>query len=103
MNLVMERINVINSAAGAKSLISSYIDAGHDVLCAEDIYSALHYGNGMKNSAIAVAQAEEKSTLIGIKFQKLHDIIILLSSMTLIWSCGDTLASAKVLYGSTIQ
>ena len=27
-------------AAGAKSLIRNYIDAGHDVLCAEDIYAA---------------------------------------------------------------
>ena len=54
-------------AAGAKSLIRSYIDAGHDVLCAENIYAALYYGNDMKNSAIALAQAEEKSTLFGIK------------------------------------
>ena len=54
-------------AAGAKSLIRSYVDAGHDVLCAENIYAALYYGNYMKNSAIALAQAEEKSTLFGIK------------------------------------
>ena len=52
--------------AGAKSLIRSYVDAGHDVLCAENIYAALYYGNDMKNSAIALAQAEEKSTF-GIK------------------------------------
>ena len=38
-------------AAGAKSLIQSYVDAGHDLECAEDIYTALHYGNGMKKSA----------------------------------------------------
>ena len=55
MNLAMEKINLVENAAGAKSLISSYVDAGHDTLCAEDIYAALHYGNGMKNSAIAVA------------------------------------------------
>ena len=50
------------------------MDGGHDVLCAEDIYAALHYGNGIKNSAIAVAQAEDKNTLIGIKNSKSYTI-----------------------------
>ena len=89
-------------AAGAKSLIRSYVDAGHDVLCAENIYAALYYGNDMKNSAIALAQAEEKSTFGIKKVQKLHSII-LLSFMTPIGSCVDILASAKVFDGSTIQ
>ena len=60
-------------AAGAKSLIRSYVDGDHHALCTEDIYAALHYGNGMKNSAIAVAQAEEK-TLIRIKNSKSYTI-----------------------------
>ena len=59
--------------AGAKSLIRSYVDGDHHALCTEDIYAALHYGNGMKNSAIAVAQAEEK-TLIRIKNSKSYTI-----------------------------
>ena len=58
-------------AAGTKSLIRSYADADHDVLCAEDVSAAFCYGNGMKNSAKAVAQAEEKSTLSGIKIPKI--------------------------------
>ena len=92
-------------AAGAKSLIRNYIDAGHDVLCAEDIYAALHYGNGMKNFAVAVAQAEEKNTLTGIKNLKNYTISFFWVSWHSygIWSCGVTLALAKVLYGSTIQ
>ena len=90
-------------AAGAKSLIRSYVDAGHDVLCAENIYAALYYGNDMKNSAIALAQAEEKKYIIwDKKVQKLRSII-LLSFMTPIGSCVDILASAKVFDGSTIQ
>ena len=56
MNLVVER---------------SYVDAGHDVLCAEDNYGALHLGNVMKKYAVAVEQVEEKTILIRIKIPKI--------------------------------
>ena len=55
----------------------------------------------MKNSVIAVAQAEEKNINWDKKFLRLHNIIPL--SMTLIWSGRDTWASVTVLYGSTIH
>ena len=63
-------------AAGAKSLIRSYVDGGHDVRYADDIYAALHYGNGTKKITIVVAQAEEKNTLIEIKNSKTYTISI---------------------------
>ena len=34
-------------AAGVKSLMRSYIDAGNDILTAEDVFKALHHGKGI--------------------------------------------------------
>ena len=79
MNLAIQRI----SAIARQLVLNLSKDLGHNVLSAEDIYAALHYGNGMKNSVIAVAQAEEKNINWDKKFQRLHNIIPL--SMTLIW------------------
>ena len=58
-------------AAGAKSIMRSFVDAGKDLLTAEDMHSALHYGDGMKNSAIAVACVDGKSILDGTKTNKI--------------------------------
>ena len=32
--------------------VSSYFDAGNDLLASEDIYHVLHYGNGLQNAEI---------------------------------------------------
>ena len=58
-------------AAGEKSLICSFVDAGNDLVCAEDIYTALHYGHGLKNSAVGVATIKGKSKLSGTKIAKI--------------------------------
>ena len=42
--------------ASAKTIIRSYVDPGKDLLTAEDLHKSLHYGYGMKNSQIAVAE-----------------------------------------------
>ena len=34
-------------SATSKSLMSSYIDAGSNIITAEDVFTALHYGNGL--------------------------------------------------------
>ena len=43
-SLRMERINVTQcESAGAKSLIRSYVDTGHDLVSAEDVADAFKY------------------------------------------------------------
>ena len=34
-------------STAAKSIINSFVDAGSDLMTAEDVYKALHYGNDM--------------------------------------------------------
>ena len=46
--------------ATAKNIIQSYVDAGNDLLTAEDINKSLHYGYGMKNSEIAFGEIQIK-------------------------------------------
>ena len=59
-------------SAAAKSILRSFIDAGNDVMNAEDVYEGLHYGFGMKNTKVAVAKIE-KVTLSGQKIRNITD------------------------------
>ena len=59
-------------SAAAKAILRSFIDAGNDVMNAEDVYEGLHYGFGMKNTKIAVAKIE-KVTLSGQKIPNITD------------------------------
>ena len=53
-------------SAGAKCVIRSFIDAGNNLLIAEDIYEALHNGNGIQNADVAVVKIDSRaSTLSG--------------------------------------
>ena len=45
-------------SAAAKTIIRSYIDAKNDVISAEHIYDALHYGKGLKDAAVVVIEVE---------------------------------------------
>ena len=49
MNLAKARINVIKKST-SKTLMSSYTDAGSDIITAGDAFTTLHYGNGLKHS-----------------------------------------------------
>ena len=59
-------------SAYTKTLIRSFVDAGNDVVCAEDLYSAFHYGNGMKNTKADVVKIESLP-LTGQKIPKVGD------------------------------
>lgn len=74
-------------AAYAKSLIRSYVDAGHDVQSASDVARAFQYARGLTDTKVAVAEvnnaqprlvAPRNSEVIGIKsyhsfrFHKTH-------------------------------
>ena len=42
---------------------SSYIDACSDIISAEDVLTALHYGNVLKHSRVCVAKISEEDTV----------------------------------------
>ena len=53
-------------SSGAKNLINSFVESGNNLLCAHDIYLALHYGRGMSNAKAGVIEIDSgKSTLSG--------------------------------------
>ena len=59
------------ASAGAKSLIQSYVDAGHDLVSAEDVADALKYGSGLKISTVSVVSIEKSAAIMGTKIQKI--------------------------------
>lgn len=57
--------------AGAKSLMRSFVDAGNDILSADDLKQALMYGKGLKNTNVGVAVINsDQSKINGIKIAK---------------------------------
>ena len=46
----------------AKNIINSFVDAGNDMMTAEDVYKALHYGNGMQDTKDCVLQIDVNNT-----------------------------------------
>ena len=61
-------------SAAAKTIVRSYVDAGNDVLTAEHLHKSLHYGFGMKDSKVAVAQINiDKIVLEGPKIQNISN------------------------------
>ena len=57
-------------SAGAKSLIQSYVDAGHD-LVSVDVADGLKYGSGLKKSVVSVVSIEKSAAILGKKIQKI--------------------------------
>ena len=86
MSHAKEKINVTDSAA-AKTVIRSYVDAGNDLMNAEDIYNVLHYGFGVQDAMVCVAEVDTSATtLIGPKvpsFTSYHSISFTRKSMRL--------------------
>ena len=53
-------------SSACKTVINSYVQSGNDVKTAEDVYDALHYGAGVKDSKACVLQIDsEQSCLTG--------------------------------------
>ena len=46
-------------AAAAKTIIRSFVDAKNDLVSAEDVHKALHYGKGLKNASVVVLEIED--------------------------------------------
>ena len=53
-------------SVAAKNIIHSFIDAGNGLTKAEDVYTVLHYGNGLSNLKVSVLQINsDKISLSG--------------------------------------
>ena len=54
-------------SAGAKSVINSFVNSGSDLVSANDLHDALHYGKGIRNTQACVLEVDlEQSTLQGL-------------------------------------
>ena len=51
-------------SAGAKSVIRSFMDAGNDLMTAEDTYAAFHHVKGIQNADVAVVSIDLKASLL---------------------------------------
>ena len=54
-------------SAGAKSVINSFVNSGSDLVSANDLHDALHYGKGIRNTKACILEVNlEQSTLQGL-------------------------------------
>ena len=66
-----------HEGAAAKSIIISFTDSGNDLLDEDDLFKALHYGYGMKDSNVALIQIDTTNAVItGDIFQILQTMIV---------------------------
>ena len=60
-------------SAACKTVINSFVESGNDVKTAENVYDALHYGTGVKDSKACVLQIDSsKSALVGPKIKGIN-------------------------------
>ena len=53
-------------SAGAKSVMSSFVNSGNNLMSATDMFNGLHYGKGIRNIQTCVLEIDlEKSSLEG--------------------------------------
>ena len=61
-------------SSGIKTILNSFVDAGNDVISADDLYESVHYGNGVKKGKISVAEIDaDVSNLSGKKITNISD------------------------------
>ena len=49
-------------SAGVKTLMNSYVSSGKDMMTANDMYDAVHYGRGIKNTKASVIEIDSENT-----------------------------------------
>ena len=78
-----------------KSYIHNYLDNGHDLLNADDVFLALHYGSGIQDAVVCAEEIDFSiATLTGAKIQNFR-IITPLSLRIKEWFYGDILMLVK--------
>ena len=57
-------------SAGAKAVMNSFVNSGKDMINANDLYTALHHGKGIRNTQACVLEIDlEKSSVEGSKIK----------------------------------
>lgn len=56
-SLVKEKTGVTESA-GVKTVMNSFVSSGKDMMNAEDMFSAVHYDRGIRNTKASVLEIE---------------------------------------------
>ena len=51
-------------SAGAKCVMKNYVDAGNDLMTAENLYHALHFAKGIQDAQVAVVTINQKETVL---------------------------------------
>ena len=51
-------------SAAAKTVIRSFLDAGNNVVSAKDIYDGMHYGKGLQDVKVCVAEIDALNTTL---------------------------------------
>ena len=91
-------------SAAARNIINSFVNAGNDLTTAEDVYTALHYGNGLSNAKVSVLQINGSKTLLSGKIIKnvssYHSIQYFAEHMKL-WRYFDIGNGVNQLYSGT--
>ena len=79
-------------SAAAKRVIRSFLDAGNDINTAKDIFDGMHYGRGLQEAKVCVAEIEAQITSINAtkisNFTKYHSISFHNDHMTM-WRYYD--------------
>ena len=88
-------------SAAAKSIINSFVDAGNDLMTAEDVYKALHYGNGMQDTKVCVLQIDGDNTSLSgkaIRNVSHYHSIKYFEEYVLLWRCFEIGEGVKQVY-----
>ena len=55
-------------STSAKAVIRSYIDAGNDLMSSQDVFGVMHYGFGVKDAMVCVAEVDcARASITGSK------------------------------------
>ena len=91
-------------SAGAKTVLNSCVDSGGKVKSAEQMYDALHHGQGIKNTQVSVIESNHSETsLTGTKIKNVssyHSIKYLEEGMQL-YKYFDIGPGVQVKYGAS--
>ena len=59
-----EKINATENQLELNLLSGVFVDAGNELMTAEDIYTALHHGKGIQNADVAVVSIDSGASIL---------------------------------------
>ena len=88
-------------SAVAKNTINSFVDAGNDLMTAEDVHKALHYRNGMQDTKVCVLQIDGDNTSLSgevIRNVSYYHSIKYFEEYMLLWQYFEIGEGVKQIY-----